>query len=444
MSRSRKTSVRISFAVAALLVAAPTLAQESTPVVASVTLVDGTPAMRLPGAFAQNLDAGDLVAGNTEWDLLGNGFFFRDTRVGFLWSPDGGSSVFAESENTFFEPNFVLPRAVSPNRTVVGGDILSDQVRTLPFMWTPEYGYLFLPTPCVGRGARPGDVPLGACSGGAAAVSDDGSIAVGTVFESVTSPAQAARWVTRRLRTLPLIKLERLAPDAAWSDAFDVSRDGTVVVGDSGPAPDAVAAARWVDGSPSPMQAVGASSSALLVADDGSAAIGWADDGGRKVLVRWSAGGAAEVFSPPDGTTLVAIHAINPAASAAAGTLRSGDNWAPFLWTASDGFTVVPELGEPAYDRSEALDVSDDGSVVVGALQAGVVSNGFPRSYGFLWSARTGLVRITDLMVAHGQSDADYFRVAAISGDGARLLAVGNPPGSARDTQSVIVELAPY
>jgi hypothetical protein len=444
MSRQFHSSVWIPLVVAAVAFAVPVPTLGAAPTVTAVTLIQGTTAMAAPGTGVANLDAGNLVAGNTKWDPLGTGIYFNDTRVGFLWDPSRGATVFAEPPGVFLEPNFVFPQAVAANRTVVGGDVLREQLRALPFMWAPGNGFTYLPTPCSSPRDTEGQVPLGDCSGGAAAVSDNGSISVGTVYETVSSPSEAARWIARSTRHGLRLTLDLLARKETWSDAFDVSRDGTVIVGDSGPSPDALVAAKWVDGSSSPMDAVGTSSAALREAADGSASIGWAEDGGRKVLVRWAADGSASVFAPPDGTTIVAVHAINPTATAASGTLAAGDNWAPFLWTESGGFTVVPELNEPAYDRSEALDVSDDGSVVVGALQASVVSNGFPRSYGFLWSQRTGLVLITDLMSVWGQADADYYQASAISGDGLRVLAVGNPPGSLHDSGSVIVELAPY
>lgn len=444
MTRKAGSAFWVSCVSVTLAVAGPVLAQVTPPTVTAVTLIGGTKAMAAPGTFVANLDAGNLVAGNTKWDPVGTGVFFNETRVGYLWTPSNGSVVFRQAPSTFLEPNFVLPRAIAPNSTVVGGDILRNQLRALPFFWTSQDGYVFLPTTCSSQRDPVGGIPLGTCSGGAAAVSDDGSISVGTVFDGRGAPSQAARWVAKTTKRGLRVTLDLLAPREAYSDALDVSADGTVIVGDAGPSPDALAAAKWVDGAPSPMEAVGASSTAQHVAVDGSAAIGLANDGGGNVLVRWAADGTASVFAPPAGTTIVAIRAINPAATAAAGTLATGDNWAPFVWSETGGFTVIPELDEPAYDRSEALDLSDDGSVVVGALQAQVVSNGFPPTYGFIWSERTGLVLITDLMRSFGQADASYFQGSAISGDGLRVLAVGNPPGTDSDTHSVILELSQF
>jgi hypothetical protein len=52
-----------------------------------------------------------------------------------------------------------------------------------------------------------------------------------------------------------------------------------------------------------PLGAVGVTSSGFT-STDGSAAIGWADLPGRRVLVRWDAVGAAIVADPPAGATI--------------------------------------------------------------------------------------------------------------------------------------------
>lgn len=447
MKRRRIDGI-ISLFVLVLLAGALSMANApaslaAAPTISSVTPITGTDKMVRPGAGVANLDAGDLVAGNTKWDPTGTGMIFNDTWVGFLWAPDVGSTVFAQYFGIYLTPNFVISRAIAPDRTVVGGDIIREELRVLPFLWTPQDGFNYLPTTCHNR-APAGNVPTGVCSGGAAAVSADGETSVGVVYDSVTSPSQAARWTAAHTKKGLRLTLDLLAPHDPWSDANDISPDGAVIVGDSGPASDALAAAKWVNGSPAALAAVGDSSSALFTAADGGAAIGWASLAGRMVLVRWDAAGVATSFDAPGGASIMEIKAVNPQATAAVGALAVGDNWAPFLWTQSGGFTVIPELNEPAYDRSEALDVSDDGSVVVGGLQASVVSNGFPRAYGFLWSERTGLVLITDLMTAWGQADADYYQASAISGDGLRILSAGNAPGTDHDTHSVIITLSPF
>jgi hypothetical protein len=85
----------------------------------------------------------------------------------------------------------------------------------------------------------------------------------------------------------------------------------------------------------------------------------------------------------------------------------------------AEGIVVLPELGNEGYfDLSEAYDVSDDGRVVVGALQASVQGPGDPRPVGFVCT------------------------VSSVSGNGTRFLATGDPPRTSFDTNSVIVDVA--
>ncbi|MGH9465211.1 MAG: hypothetical protein ACRD0X_06155 [Thermoanaerobaculia bacterium] len=201
-----------------------------------------------------------------------------------------------------------------------------------------------------------------------------------------------------------------------------------------------------MNGTFKPLEPVGTSSSALFLARDGSAAIGWAFlDDGSTVLVRWDSAGAALVAAPPGGASVWTIAAINATATAAVGAAAGFDgNQAPYLWTLDAGFTILPELGrESDYDLSEALGLSADGRSVVGALQASVISNGDPPSREFLWTADDGLVALDGLMTASGYPDAGIFTAASISSDGRRILATGTLPRTDHDTSSVVIELDP-
>jgi len=116
------------------------------------------------------------------------------------------------------------------------------------------------------------------------------------------------------------------------------------------------------------------SSTARFSSRDGSVAIGLATTSKGSLLVRWDASGEAVTAVPPEGTSVDTSTAINPAGTAAVGSLSFRGNRAPYLWTLTGGFTVLPEDGRALdYDLSEALDVSDDGTVVVGTLQASVI-----------------------------------------------------------------------
>jgi uncharacterized membrane protein len=222
-----------------------------------------------------------------------------------------------------------------------------------------------------------------------------------------------------------------------------VSADGSVIVGDSGPSDTALQATRWVNGTRQTLQVVSTSSTARFTSSDGTVAVGLATVGSRNVLVRWNGNGAATVIDPSAGTSIETIAAINPAGTAAVGALSVSGNRAPYLWTLSGGFTVIPENGrEQDYDLSEALDVSDDGTVVVGSLQATVVSNGDPAPRGFLWTAAGGLILVDDLLTDFGFANPSIYQVSAISGNGRRILAAGSFPRANQDTTSLVMELS--
>lgn len=400
------------------------------PAVTGFRLVVGRSDTQFPAATHANLDAGDLVAGNTRWDNDGDGIFFVETRVGFLWSPADGIRPFAEADNVYFDDNRQFVSDISDGGVVVGTDLFLASFTAQAFAWSDGSGLQFLPLP----GQK--------YTGSAAAVSADGSVVVGAIRSGFTSsdPSRATRWIAKNPRAR--YHLQQLPAPDAWSSAWDASATGDVIVGDDGPTATQLAAARWIGGSLAPLTAVGEASTARFVSSDGSVALGWADVSGRRVLVRWSSDGSATIFEPPSGTTLDAVGAVNPSATAAVGSVSTGGNQAPFVWTLADGFVVLPELGNEAYyDRSVAYDVSDDGNVVVGTLQASVQSPGDPVPVGFVWIRGEGLFPVDDLFTASGLAPLGIFDARVVSGDGTRFLATGNPPRTNADTNSVIVSI---
>jgi len=414
--------------------------------VTGVTQVTGTQDMFGPGAGVANLDAGDLVAGVTRWDNDGDGVVFNDTHVGFLWSPADGARVFEISDALYFDSNFQFAASIAADKTVVGTDLFLEDFKNLPFLWAPTDGFKLMPLPCPGPpSGNPGGASISDCNGAAAAISEDGSVAVGFFRDGIFGgfPTMALRWsVTRSGQRLRLDDRRLPTPDA-WSNAWAVSADGSVIVGDSGPTDTAPHAVRWVNGTLQPLEAVAGPSTARFTSADGSVAVGLGDFGTRKVIVVWDAAGSAAVQEPPAGTSVESINAINPTGDAAVGAISTNGNFAPYLWTRSGGFTVIPEAGrESDYDSSEALDVSDDGTVVVGALQSRIVFNGDPAPRGFLWTPSGGLVFIDDLLVDFGLPNAGIFKASAISGDASRILATGTFPTPITDTTSLVVELA--
>ncbi len=435
--------LRVSHVLFVLAVVGMSLpAALAAPTVQSVTLVTGRPDFFMPGAGVANLTAGDLVSGSTRWDNDGDGIVYNDTRVGFLWSPGAPTQVFAEDANLYWRANFQFISAIADNGVTVGTDLLRETFVSLPIVWTPAAGLRFLPLPCPGQ---PGPDARCSWTGGTAGVSADGAVAVGTIRNGIGAsvPAQAASWfIAQQGKKSVRLRLQMLETPDLWSNAYSVSADGAVIVGDSGPTDVAPAAVKWVNGVRTVLPAVGDASSAAFVSRDGGTVIGWASAGGRRVLVRWDATGSPLVATPPGATTVQVIRAINRDGTAAVGALSENGNEAPFVWTLQDGFVVIPELGREAdYDMSEAAAVSDDGNSVVGSLNASVVSNGDPPPIGFLWTRADGFVKIDDLLTASGFPAAGYYSASAISADGLHILVTGDPVRTLRDTNSSLIVL---
>lgn len=433
MGALAKRIARITLGFSVLAV--PALASDDLPTVTAVTQIQGTPDMFYPGSGIANLDAGDLVAGSTRWDHDGDGVVFLETYVGYLWSPTAGAQVFAIGDDLYWNPNLQGAAEIADNGVVVGTDLFRQELRNLPFVWSASIGFNFLP--CSDRGA-------GICMGFTTGVSSDGSIAVGAVSRNVVpgAPTRAARW-SITFGNRPRFTLRELEAAGTWSNAWDVSASGEVIVGDEGPDEATPSPVRWARGKRKALQAVGEAATALFTSANGAFAVGWASIDGRKVLVRWDALERAEVFDPPVGYSVETISAVNRDATAAVGSLSRDGNWAPYVWTLDEGFVVIPENGrELDYDASEAWDVSDDGDSVVGYLGATVVSNGDPPTLAFLWRRSTGLLLINDLMANGGFVSPDFYFATAISGDGLRILVDGNLEASIHDANAAVLTLS--
>jgi uncharacterized membrane protein len=420
-----------SLAVFALAAAAPAqgIAKASGPfgnagLDASSVPITGTEHMFQPGVAIANLDAGDLVAGTTWWEV--EGVVYVETYVGFLWTPKDGATVFEEPPNVYFNDNLMAPSEISDDGVVAGTIVFFNQFQNKPFRWSAATGVEML--------------PLGGHNlGSATAISADGARIGGSVQASLGALPRAALWGPEGLQVL--------GPSGKSSFVWDTSDDGNVLVGDHGPNSATVQGSRWLNGAEIGLGPVpgATTSSARHVADDGGQVVGWARVGGVTVLVVWAPSGVPAVLVPPNGLSVVEITAINPSATAAVGALTDqvafDEDYVPFLWRAGVGFTLIEELGIPEdYDRSTAVDVSDDGSLVIGALQSSVISNGYPPPIAFRWSETSGTENLEALLVSTGAAPLGLYYPTAISGDGRRILVTGVERPTIHDTTAVLLE----
>jgi uncharacterized membrane protein len=241
-------------------------------------------------------------------------------------------------------------------------------------------------------------IPLDALSDGDTAsfptdVSADGRVVVGTTGPSGSQNGrQPCRWTEQT----GMVKLGRLN-DGQFSEATAVTGDGSTVIG-YGYYSNISEAYRWTAGSGmaslqklTPSQPV---SVATGISADGSVLVGyaWAPLNYNQYSVRWTADGSPHVLSlPPDGRTQSQANAVSADGSVIVGQIVSPGRYEAYRWTEQGGMVGLGDLTDNSPDdpfRSHATDVSADGSIVVGVGYA----NGVDKA--FRWTADTGMVPI--------------------------------------------------
>src|SRR5207249_2301301 len=399
-----------------------------SPVVVSITPIRGPERAYQPGAGLADLDHG-FAAGATRY-LHDDGIIYNDTRACFLWSQDGTTTLFEPSHDLNTTRSVYFAHQITPDGSKVAGSVAFLNTRTTaPWIGERDAGLKYLPL-------------LPNYSGTTIAISNDGRLAAGTLFGGGFNPppSQAAVWLDGVLQTLPSAQL--------WSEVAGVSEphlppnphpmssDGSIIVGASGPASDQLQATKWVNSVEVPLSTGDPqtqSSIALFVTDDGivfGTAIG---TDGRVRMVRWDSDGTPQILEPPNGLSIITLNAVDRSGTVAGGSLALSTsciqlpdpacNQSPFVWTASGGFTILPENGhQDFYDLSTVTAVSDNGRVVVGALRASTRTDGDPPDVGFGWSADTGLTLITDIIC---QPNPDYSSTDQVSSDGHRVMDTG-------------------
>jgi hypothetical protein len=194
------------------------------------------------------------------------------------------------------------------------------------------------------------------------------------------------------------------------SSAFDVSADGSVVVGLAwnGCTPDAF---RWTDagggggGVFTPLEVLGAplegstappSNRATVISDDGRIAAGFAQNGpvDRSPAI-WNADGTGFLLDPDDMDVPGEVLSIDADGSIAAGVW----GFDGFVWTADAGLTALPRLelslpSDPVYPNA----MSADGALVFG----GIGNAFFSVPIAFVWSAAHGTRALADVAAAAG------------------------------------------
>jgi probable HAF family extracellular repeat protein len=317
-----------------------------------------------------------------------------------------------------------LPVRVLPTDVSAGGAVVVGNYREPSgFFWMPTTRDIFI-----------GGV-------GAAAVSRDGRVIVGTAADNA-GREQAAIW----LRSAEWRLLGSIAPNAAPCDAllsssYDTSRDGKVIVGLAWNGCTIARAFRWEESTGMVdlgSTVAGRSSRANGVSGDGSLVIGWQEaPQGYRQGARWTSG-RQELFTGPLGFVGEA-GGVNHDGSIVVGQwCRPGDlmDQSAWIWTERGGVECIPTPRLRLNATGMALATSDDGRVIGGAHSFGLESE------AVLWIDRSPSY-LKDYLRSHGVPDAfegwvNTGFITGVSPDGRVLVGYGAGP---RDFTGYVVIL---
>lgn len=300
-----------------------------------------------------------------------------DTGVGFSWTRENGRYDFG------LEPG--MPGATWALGASSGGNVLVGTMHTdsstSSYMLRRPYRRVGS-GPLLDLGLLPGN-----SRGYANGVSGDGGTVVGACEWGSLSAVngQAFRWTQQG----GMQGLGYVGPGGGFSQALDISRDGTTIVGQSN-----ADAFVWRQGTGTVglPRLPGVSPTSFTRADavnaDGSVivGIGTSPQTGTSTALRWTAGGVQDL-----------------------GTL-------------------------PGYLRSVATAVDGSGNVICGDIYTSLT--GLPDT-AFVWTPQTGMKLLSDFLLSYGVSVPAGYRishVSAISEDGltfaGHVVSLGTPPHS--------------
>jgi uncharacterized membrane protein len=246
----------------------------------------------------------------------------------------------------------------------------------------------------------------------ASGISGNGAVIVGTLDPG--GPINAFRW-TAAGKAVSLGTF----PGGTFSTGESTNSDGTVVVGRSSKAsngPDYPF--RWVNNVMSDIPGFSAPTAvghAWDVSDNGTVVVGESDLAGHRVPFRWTVGQAnATNLGVADGTA----YAVSGNGLVVVGWLGTNSTLTPFRWTS--GTSVQTISGSAVGSSGQASDTSLDGSVVVGTSVVGP----------WIWDATNGARPVTTVLNAAGiiYTGWSLTTVDGVSRDGKVLIGAGVPP----------------
>ncbi len=258
--------------------------------------------------------------------------------------------------------------------------------------------------------------------------SADGSIIVGR--GSSETGDQAFRWTEQD----GLIGLGDLPGGTSWSMGTAVSADGSVVTGiSSGDIGSQVF--RWTSGDG--MVSLG-HGEAKGISADGSVIVGMSSFGNGQEAFRWTDGSGMVGLGRLPGTLSSRADAISGDGSKVVGISHTANGGEAFQWTATTGMVGLGELAGGSF-LSIAHGASADGSVIVGMSSSGFGLSGLE---AFYWTEELGMINLREFLIANGATNLDgwtLLEATAISADG--LTIVGGGRGPDRTNQAWIATI---
>jgi uncharacterized membrane protein len=264
----------------------------------------------------------------------------------------------------------------------------------------------------------------------AAAVSANGRVVVG--FKSSILGFEAFRWTVDGTFDL----LGDLPGGSMNSAAFDVSADGSKIVGHGTPSfPNEAFPVSWTGTIISQLGGL-ERGSALGISEDGNVIVGHA---GSPLQAFRRVGSSVTQLGFLPGATSSTARRVSADGSFIVGQsshplpVGSTDLRAEaFRWTEASGMV---SLGDLPGGRiiSNANDVSADGSVIVGSGETSF-ENGVSISEAFYWTSATGMLNLRNVLISAGATGLDGWTLSearGVSWDGFTVVGSGiNPSGA--------------
>ncbi len=266
-------------------------------------------------------------------------------------------------------------------------------------------------------------LPVSMGSGGEVECSSGGAFGCATYTNPGTNNQEAARWDAAGNVTY----IGGLASQSgsSLSSAYGMDDSGTVIVGLGWVTAGTAHAFKWtLAGGMTDLGASpgGYSSRANGVSGDGSVVVGW-DNGSPRKPVFWSGGTMTQI-----GNLTLGGEAW--AASTNGAVITGVYNNQLLRWTQATGPVQLGKLpGSVSNDQATGLDISGDGSTIVG-INGSILGSGFR---AFFWRQSLGMVELQTYMSPFlGAQLAGWSLQAAtgISADGHTLCGYGYNPSS--------------